>query len=95
MVGSMYSFTCTVTGAERLTDAGAMVTYQWFKNGEIVSMDTPSFQTLTISDDGSYTCQATVTSGLLSAPVSRNSTNTVRIIAPTTLLCEFISVTVD
>ena len=94
MVGSVYSLTGTVTGTERLTVTDAMVTYQWFKNGELVSVDTPSFQTLNISDAGSYTCQATVTSSLLSAPISCNSTNTVRI-APITLLCESINVTVN
>ena len=66
MAGSMYSLTCTVTGAERLTDA--MVTYQWLKNGAVVldqTMATLSFSPLTFSDAGSYTCQATVTSSLL------------------------------
>ena len=68
MAGSMYSLTCTVTGAEGLTDAGAMVTYQWLKNGAVVldqTMATLSFSPLTFSDAGSYTCQATVTSSLL------------------------------
>ena len=76
----MYSLTCTVTGAERLTDAdaGAIVTYQWLKNGAVVSdqtMATLSFSPLTFSDAGSYTCQATVTSSLLSDPITTNSTN--------------------
>ena len=78
MVGSMYSLTCTVTGAERLT--GAMMTYQWFKSGDILlneTMATLSFQSLVISDAGGYTCQATVTSSVLGAPISSNSTNAV------------------
>ena len=72
MVGSMYSLTCTVTGAEGLTDAGAMVTYLWRKNGAVVSdqiMATLSFSPLSFSDAGNYTCQVTVTSSLLSDPV--------------------------
>ena len=76
MVGSMYSLTCTVTGAERLTDA--MVTYQWLKNSAVVSgqtMATLSFSPLTFSDAGRYTCQATVTSNLLSAPINTASSN--------------------
>ena len=75
-VGSMYSLACTVTGAERLTDA--MVTYQWLKNGDILSdetMMTLSFQSLVISDAGSYTCKATVTSSLLSAPITTALSN--------------------
>ena len=76
----MYSLTCTVTGAERLTqsDAGAMVTYQWLKNGTVISgqtMATLSFSPLTFSDAGSYTCQATVTSSLLSDPITTASSN--------------------
>ena len=74
VVGSMYSLTCTVTGAERLTDA--MVTYQWFKNGAEVSgqtMATLAFFPLTFSDAGSYTCEATITSSLLSAPITTSS----------------------
>ena len=74
----MYSLTCTVTGAERLTDAGAMVAYQWLKNGAVISgqtMATLSFSPLTSSDAGSYTCQATVTSSLLSDPITTASSN--------------------
>ena len=71
--GSVYFLTCIVTGAERLTDA--MVTYQWLKDGNIISdqrMRNLSFSSLAISDAGSYTCQATVTSNLLSAPITIN-----------------------
>ena len=76
----MYSLICTVTGAERLTGAGAMVTYQWLKDGVEVSgqtmiMDTLSFSPLISSDAGSYTCQATVTSSLLSDPITTASSN--------------------
>ena len=88
MVGSMYSLTCTVTGTERLADAGAMVTYQWLKNGAMVSsqiMATLSFSPLTFSDTGSYTCQTTGTSSLLSAPITTASSNFVDI----QLICRF------
>ena len=76
----MYSLTCTITGAERLTDVGAMVTYQWLKNGAVVSdqtVATLSFSPLTFSDAGSYTCHATVTSSLLSDPINTASSNSV------------------
>ena len=77
----MYSLTCTVTGAERLMDAGATVTYQWLKNYTVVlgqTMATLSFSSLTFSDAGRYTCRATVTSSLFSAPISQlNSSNAV------------------
>ena len=74
----MYSLTCTVTGAERLTDAGAMVTYQWLKNDAVVlgqTMATLSFAPLTFSDAGSYTCRATINSSLLSDPITTASSN--------------------
>ena len=80
MAGSMYSLTCTVTGAEGLTDS--TTNYQWFKNGEVVSgqtMETLSFTSLSFSDAGGYTCQATVMSNLLSGPITMNSTNTVEV----------------
>ena len=80
MVGSMYSLICSDTGAERLTDA--TVTYQWFKNGAVVSgqiMAILSFSPLAISDAGNYTCQATVTFSLLSDPITTASSNSVSI----------------
>ena len=86
----MYSLTCTVTGAEGLTDAGAMVTYQWLKNGAVISdqtMATLSFSPLSFSDAGSYTCQVTVTSSLLSDPITTNSTNSIDV----TLNCKSLT----
>ena len=74
MVGSVYSLTCTLNGTERLTDSS--VTYQWFKDGMVVSgqaMETLSFSFLAISDAGSYSCATVVSSCLLSGPISRNS----------------------
>ena len=78
MAGSMYSLTCTVTGAERLT--GSTITYKLFKNGVMVSgqtMATFSFTPLSFSDAGGYTCQATVMSNLLSGPITTTSSNSV------------------
>ena len=74
MVGSVYSLTCTLNGTERLTDSN--VTYQWFKDGMVVSgqaMETIYFSSLTISDAGSYSCTIFLSSYLLSGPISRNS----------------------
>ena len=90
MVGSMYSLTCFVTGAEKLTDHGAMVTYQWFKNGAVVpgqTMVTLSSSSLTFSDAGTFTCQATVTSSLLRAPITTNMANPVSIRLTCGLYC--------
>ena len=73
-VGSMYSLTCIVTGAERLIDS--TIAYQWLKDGETVTEETSeilSFTSLTLSDSGSYTCQATVTSSLLRAPINAST----------------------
>ena len=84
-VGAMYSLTCTVTGAERLT--GSTITYQWFKDGVVVSgqtMETLSFTSLTFSDAGGYTCEATVMSSLLSGPITTARSSAVDI----TLTCE-------
>ena len=82
IAGSVYSLTCNVTGAERLTDS--TTNYQWFKNGEVLSgqtMETLSFTSLSFSDAGGYTCQVTVMSSLLmiSGPITMNSTNTVEV----------------
>ena len=81
MAGSMYSLTCSVTGTERLTDS--TTNYQWFKNGEVVSgetMEILSFSSLSFSDAGEYTCQATVMSSLLSGPIIMSSTNAVEVL---------------
>ena len=84
-VGAMYSLTCAVTGAERLT--GSTITYQWFKDGVMVSgqaMETLSFTSLTFSDAGGYTCEATVMSSLLSGPITTTRSSPVGI----TLVCK-------
>ena len=74
IVGSVYSLTCAITGAERLTNSN--VTYQWFRSGEVVpgqTMETLPFSSLSISDAGDYSCAITLSSYLLSGPISRNS----------------------
>ena len=74
MVGSVYSLTCTLNGTERLTDSS--VTYQWFKDGMVVSgqaIETLSFSFLAISDAGSYSCAIILSSYLLSGLISTNS----------------------
>ena len=88
LAGSMYSLTCTVTGADRLT--GSTITYQWFKDDVMVpaqTMETFSFTSLFFSDAGRYTCQATVMSSLLSGPITTNNSVDV------TLTCESIHYT--
>ena len=65
MAGAMYYLICAVTGAESLI--GSNITYQWFKDGSLVSgqtMDSLSFTSLTFSDAGGYTCEVTVVSNL-------------------------------
>ena len=68
----MYSLTCSaVTEAEKLTDP---VTYQWFKNDEVVSsqtMATLSFSRLTFFDAGNYTCQVTVDGIIFNSSASK------------------------
>ena len=67
---SAFHVTCTVTGAERLTDS--TITYKWFKNTEVVSGQTTEtlfFPFVSLSDIGGYECQATLMSSLLSEPI--------------------------
>lgn len=74
MLGSTYSLTCNIAGAERLTDA--MVAYQWFKNGVMVPdhmLRNLSFSSLTFSDAGVYACQAIIMSNLLRGHVVANT----------------------
>ena len=80
-MGAMYSLTCTVTGAEGLT--GSTITYQWLKDGVLMSgqtMETLSFTSLTFPDAGRYTCQATVISSLLSGTITTTNVNPVDVI---------------
>ena len=65
-----------------------MVTYLWLKNDAVVSgqtMATLSFSPLTFFDAGRYTCWSTITSSLLSAPITTSMANPVSI----RLTCEW------
>ena len=79
MVGMMYSLSCTVSGAERLTDAN--ITYHWFKDDVTVSniVMELSFIPLTYSDAGGYTCEVNVTSTFINNPITIHSANSVDI----------------
>ena len=93
MAGSMHSLTCTVSGAEKLSDA--TTTYQWFKNGVMVSgqtMETLSFSPLTFSGAGSYTCQATVMSSLLSTAITTSRADPASIIRLTCKLYSYVHI---
>ena len=75
VVGSQYILTCTVTitGADRLNPT---ITYQWFKDNTVVSGETQStlsFSSLSLSDAGQYRCDVTVSSTLLSQPITKMS----------------------
>ena len=55
-IGLQLNLTCTVTGAESYNPA---ITYQWFKDGVIISNATESVLTITSlehSDAGQYMC---------------------------------------
>ena len=72
-VGDSYSFTCTVTGADRLDPT---IAYQWFKDNTVVSGETQStlsFSSLSLSDAGQYRCDVTVSSTLLSQSIAKMS----------------------
>ena len=75
-VGERYSLTCTVTGADRLNPT---ITYRWFNGTTLVSVvqqsETLSFSSLSLSDAGEYRCDVTVSSTLLSQPIT-NMSNT-------------------
>ena len=84
-VGQSYTLTCSVSGvSESLLDP--IITYQWTKNnGSITNiiyaqaivgtsssiLELPSFS---LSDDGQYTCQVTLTSLYTNATGSQNVT---------------------
>ena len=66
-----YSLTCGVIGAENLTPS---IIYRWTKNNgthtHIQVGPTHSFSPLRLSDAGQYSCQATVSSFLLSNDIT-------------------------
>ena len=69
VAGDAYSITCTVMGADTL---GATFSITWLRpGGDVLAMATESSLTHTFtpvgqSDEGIYTCMATVSSALLS-----------------------------
>ena len=67
------TLTCEVSGAEGLSP---MITYQWTKNNQAVSdgnLKTLNLSPLRLSDAGSYACNITVGSALLSSSISASS----------------------
>ena len=73
MVGQNYTLTCEVSGAERLSP---MIAYQWTRNNQGVSdnnLKTLNLSPLRFSHAGSYACNVTVSSALLSSNISASS----------------------
>ena len=88
VVGMMYSLICSVSGAERLTDAN--ITYHWSKDGTLVSYDVTTelpFTPLTYSDAGSYTCEVTVLSDFIKNPITIHNANSLDITFICMLFC--------
>lgn len=87
-IGSAYFLTCSITGAERLTNL--VVSYQWYFQDEFLILDqimeTLSFSSLIFSDAGNFTCLATIMSPLLNATITAYSSNSVDIRLTCTLL---------
>ena len=89
-VGSQYTLTCTVTGADLLN---AAISYRWFTDNTVVSGETQStlsFSPLSLSDAGRYRCDVTVSSTLLSQSIIAMS-NTQNL----TLQSKYFSITMD
>ena len=62
--GQNYSLKCTINGIESLNVSN--IEYQWNKGGNnISSSSTLYFTPLTLDDNGTYTCNVTITSSLL------------------------------
>ena len=75
-IGLQCSLTCTVTGAESYNPA---ISYQWFKNGVIISNATNSvlsIRPLQHNDAGQYTCVVNLTSEKLIPSFISNMSNT-------------------
>ena len=73
MVGQNYTLTCEVSGAERLSP---IIAYQWTRNNQEVSDNnskTLNLSPLRLSHAGSYACNVTVSSALLSSNISASS----------------------
>ena len=67
-VGESYSLVCTVTGADQLNPT---ITYRWFKDNTVVSGETQSTLSFSLSlyDSGQYRCDITVSSTLLNQSI--------------------------
>ena len=75
-IGLQCNLTCTVTGAESYNPA---ITYQWFKNGVIISNATNSvlsIRSLEHIDAGQYVCIVNLTSEKLIPSFISNMSNT-------------------
>ena len=75
-IGLQCNLTCTVTGAESYNLA---ITYQWFKDGVIISNATESMLTITSlehNDAGQYMCVVNLTSEKLIPSFLSNMSNT-------------------
>jgi hypothetical protein len=73
MVGQDYTLTCEVSGAERLSP---IITYNWTRNNLAVldsNSKTLHLSPLLLSHAGSYACNVTVNSTLLSSSISASS----------------------
>ena len=77
-IGLQCNLTCTVSGAELFDST---VTYQWFKDGTIISDVNESTLILQSSqtDAGEYTCKADVSSEYLIPSFTSNVSNTYRL----------------
>ena len=82
VAGEDYSITCTVVGADTL---GATFNIMWLRpGGDVLAMATESSLTHTFtplgqSDEGIYTCMATVSSDLLSDDLTRSGMQSVTV----------------
>ena len=71
MPGMMLTLTCNVAGAEMITSPTP--TYQWSKNGVVVSDQTQqtwSFSSLMFSDADQYSCAVNISSSILPSTIS-------------------------
>ena len=67
------TLTCEVSGAERFSPK---IAYQWTRNNQVVSdgnSKTLNLSLLRLSHAGSYACNVTVSSALLSSSISASS----------------------
>lgn len=86
MLGARYSFNCIIAGVDRLIDA--FITYQWLKDGNQMLNQTTNFISydyLSYLNVGLYTCQATISSSIISEPISVISDNPLEIVLICTL----------